>query len=273
MAKNDTAERIVTALDNLVTPVVLGKESEFGLWTPDTAGEKGLKILLYGASGSGKTYMAGTFPDPIFLDLEDGMRTLLPMGRRILRYPKDPKQTVTDLGQVRQFYKLVRDVDPTTAPFKTIVIDSINELQVLVLKNLLGKYQATRQYDDQPTMADYGKLARDMQNTVRWFIQLPYHVVFTAVAVEAKYEDDKISPAFIGQKTGPDIQRMMDIVGYCHTVQKKKDDPVQHVVGFEDTPRYVAKDRTGRLGTVIANSYQAIQQQISGSRNGKENNS
>jgi len=76
----DTADRIKESTE---------VESKFGTWDRATAGEKKFKVLLYGASGSGKTYMAGTFPRPLFLDLEDGMRTLLPLERAILRYPKD----------------------------------------------------------------------------------------------------------------------------------------------------------------------------------------
>lgn len=257
---NDTAERVVPVAKP--PPATLAQDVNFGSWSPETAGEKGFKVLLYGASGSGKTYMAGTFPRPIFLDIEGGMRTLLPLGRPILRYPKDPKEDVTELSQVKSFYQLVKKIPPGTAPFETIVIDSLNELQVLILKNLLSKYQATRQYDDQPTMADYGKLARDMQTTIRLFLQLPYHIVLTAISNEREYPDDQVSPQFIGKKTGPDIQRMMDVIGHCYVLQKK-DKPVEHVVGFESTPAYVAKDRTGKLGSVIPNTYQSMLNQIS----------
>jgi hypothetical protein len=266
---NDAEERVVAVKANaVVKPPVIAKppaeekESPFGIWTPEAAGEKGFKVLLYGASGSGKTYMAGTFPDPIFLDIEGGMRTVLGMGKKILRYPKDPKTDVTDLAQVREFYKRVRELKPGEAPFKTIVIDSMNELQVLILKNLLTKFDANRQYEDQPTMSDYGKLARDMQSIVRIFIQLPFHVIFTAISTEREYPEDQVSPQFIGKKTGPDIQRMMDEIGYCHVVQRKEG-PIEHVVGFESTPGYVAKDRTGKLGSVIPNTFQAMSEKVS----------
>lgn len=269
MARNDAAERIIQAAETQSKePLPTDGRSKkidvnfgFGVWSPETAGEKGYKVLLYGASGSGKTYMAGTFPDPVFLDIEGGMRTLLTSGRKILRYPEDPRQDVTDLSQVRDFYRRVKALKPEEAPFKTIVVDSLNELQVLILKNLLGKYQATRQYDDQPTMADYGKLARDMQTFVRLFIQLPYHIVFTAISTQREYPDDMVYPMFIGKKTGPDIQRMMDIIGYCH-VRQQKGQPVEHVVGFEESPTYEAKDRTGSLGSVLPNTYQAMEEQV-----------
>ena len=238
-------------------------ESIFGEWSPETAGTARLKVLLYGASGSGKTYMAGTFPHPLFLDLEGGMRTVLQAGRSILRYPSDPKKTVTSLNQVRSFYKALRDgtVEKSSLTVETIVIDSLNELQLLAMKDILSKYDANRQYDDQPTMQDYGKLARDMMTIVRMFIQLPYHVVFTAIASEKEFPEDQTSPMFTGKKTGPDVQRMMDIIGYCHTALDK-DGKILHRVGFENSPGYVAKDRTGRLGAVLPNTYAAMAERL-----------
>lgn len=256
MAKTDAAERVEKPQE------VTGADNLFGDWNPETAGDKPFKVLLYGASGSGKTYMAGTFPRPIFLDLEDGMRTLLPMGRKVLRYPKDPKQVIRTFGEVRRFWKLLADTPPAQAPFDTIVIDSMNELQKLVLDDVLSKFQQNRMYEDQPTMTDYGKLARDMQKCVRWFIQLPYNVVFTCIAMEREFDDSRTRPLFIGKKTGPDVEKMMDIIGYCHTIQPKKGEPVQHVVGFEDNPSYLAKDRTGKLGSIVSNTFEAMTKAI-----------
>jgi hypothetical protein len=251
MATADSAARIAK-------PTSLSEDVAFGTWDDTTVKDKGWKILVYGDSGSGKTYFAGTFPDPLFLDLEDGMRSLLPLKRNIKRYPKNPSQTITHLDEVKTFYQLVKKINPATAPFKTIVIDSLNELQILVLDNSIKSTQTTRIYDDQPTQGDYGKLARDMQTMVRLFIKLPYNIVFIAGAKEREYAEDKVLPLFLGKKTGPDVRRIMEQVGYCYTKQSGKDQPVEHVVAFGDTPSFLAKDRTGKLGRPITNTYEAM---------------
>ena len=90
----DSTERIATP-NQAKEPNV----SPFGAWEEATVQDKGWKILVYGDSGSGKTYFAGTFPDPLFLDLEDGMRSLLQLKRNIKRYPKDPAQQSLRLGK------------------------------------------------------------------------------------------------------------------------------------------------------------------------------
>lgn len=251
MANADSAARIAK-------PTSPQEDVIFGNWDESTALDKGWKILVYGDSGSGKTYFAGTFPDPLFLDLEDGMRSLLQLKRNIKRYPKNPAQNITTLDEVKTFYQLVRKMKPETAGFKTIVIDSLNELQILSLDNSIKTTSAQRIYDDQPTQGDYGKLARDMQTMVRLFIKLPYNIVFIAGAKEREYAEDKILPLFLGKKTGPDVRRILEQVGYCYTKQVNKEAPVEHMIAFGDTPGYLAKDRTGKLSRPIRNTYEAM---------------
>jgi len=251
MATTDSIERIAQ-------PTSPNKDVQFGSWDESTVEDKGWKILVYGDSGSGKTYFAGTFPDPLFLDLEDGMRTLLPLKRNIKRYPKNPSQQITTLDEVKAFYQIVRKLKPEEAPFKTIVIDSLNELQILVLENSIRTTQTQRIYDDQPTQGDYGKLARDMQTLVRLFIKLPYNIIFIAGAKEREFPEDKLLPLFLGKKTGPDVRRIIEQIGYCYTKQAAKDQPVEHLIAFGDTPSYIAKDRTGKLSRPVRNTYESM---------------
>jgi hypothetical protein len=251
--------------ERIATPTQQGKEpstSPFGAWEEATVQDKGWKILVYGDSGSGKTYFAGTFPDPLFLDLEDGMRSLLQLKRNIKRYPKDPAQQVTEIGQVRSFLNLVKGIKPADAPFKTIVVDSLNELQILVIEQSIKQNNVNRIYDDQPTQGDYGKLARDMQTLVRMFIKLPYNVIFIAGCKEREFPEDKLLPLFMGKKTGPDVRRIIEQIGYCYTKQATKDAPVEHLIAFGDTPAFIAKDRTGKLGKPIRNTYESMMQVV-----------
>lgn len=251
-------------------PSLLPEDSPFGMYGGSNKDLK-WKILLYGDSGSGKTYMAGTFPDPIFLDLENGMRSVAEFKKPILRYPKNPEEQITDFAGVKKFYSIVSKIKPDQAPFKTIVIDSLNELQVLILRYITGNIQGNRQHEDQPTYSDYGKLARDMQSIVRQFFQLPYHVIFTGIAIDKEYEEEKIKPQFVGKKSGPDLRRIIEQIGYCHTARKSKSEPVEHLVAFQDTPQYLAKDRTNRLTVPIPNTYDAILAVMNqSSANGKE---
>lgn len=229
----------------------------FGVWSKNTAGVKRLKVLLYGVSGTGKTTMAATFPKPLFLDLESGLRSTLRVGS-VLRYPANPAQDITQWSQVVDFYNLVRKTP--NPPFETIVIDSLNELQVLVTQHVVTKFTGIkRQYDDQLTMADYGKANRDFMKTIRLFLKLPFHIVFTAIASQREPGDEEtqLFPKFVGKQVGPDLQRMMDMIGYCHAKQMK-DGRSEHYVSFHISPQYIAKDRMGIVGVDIPNNFNAL---------------
>lgn len=234
------------------------ERSPFGVWSAQTAEKKGLKVLLYGHSGMGKTRMAATFPRPLFLDLEGGMRSTIKV-KEVLRYPSNPKEEVHTLDQVKEFYKLVKQ---TKVPdFDTIVVDTLTELQVLVSKNVLGKYDANRQYDDQMTMADYGKANRDFLNIIRLFLKLPYHIVFTAHAIQTDDPEQQLFPKFVGKQIGPDLLRVMEMVGYCHVV-KGENGGSEYVVSFRSSPRYVAKDRLGVVEKDIPNDFSYLGQYL-----------
>jgi len=238
-------------------------DGPFGLWSADLAEKKGLKVLLYGASGAGKTRMCATFPKPLFLDLESGLRTTFQV-KPVLRYPANPKEEVESLEQVKEFYSLVKKTKNPT--FETIVVDSLNELQVLVTRNVIGKFkEANRQYEDQMTQADYGKANRDFLSIIRLFLKLPYHIVFTAVETPREYPEQQVYPKFVGKQIGPDLQRIMEMIGYCHVV-RGKDGTSQHFVSFKMSPTYIAKDRMGIVEKDIPNDFKYLEQYMNPER-------
>jgi hypothetical protein len=228
----------------------------YGVWSKDTVGIKRLKVLLYGVAGTGKTTMAATFPKPLFLDLENGLRSTLRVGS-VLRYPADPDKSVKKYEQVVDFFNKVATVK--NPQFETIVIDSLNELQKLLADYLVAKHtKVKRQYGDQLTLADYGKTNRDFSKVVRSFLNLPYHIVFTAASTSRNPGDDDVQlmPKFVGAQVGPDIQRMMDMIGYCHA--KNVNGISQHYVSFHITPQYIAKDRMGIVSRDIPNHFDSL---------------
>lgn len=232
------------------------EESFYGVWDNNVQAKR-MKVLLYGVSGTGKTTMAATFPKPIFLDLEGGLLSV--RKYKPLRYPKDPSESITHYLEVVEFYKLV--LSAKNPPFETIVIDSLNELQLLVTKYVVSKFTGVkRQYDDQMTIADYGKANRDFSKVIRNFLNLPYHIVFTAVSTQKETGEDgdiQIAPKFVGRQAGPDTQRMMDMIGYCHA-KRMPDGTSQHYVSFRMTAQYLAKDRLGIAARDIPNNFQAL---------------
>lgn len=78
------------------------------------------RILIYGDPGIGKTSLAASFPNPVFLQIEDGT-------------PADLE--LTSFGVIDSFATFMAAIDALYSEehdFRTVVIDSVTELQRLV---------------------------------------------------------------------------------------------------------------------------------------------
>ena len=85
---------------------------------------KAQKILVYSPEGVGKTTFASKFPDPLFMDTEDGS-THLDVAR--LERP-------TSLSMVGQQLEWIK----TNKPCKTLVIDTVDWLELLIIKHVIA---------------------------------------------------------------------------------------------------------------------------------------
>lgn len=213
------------------------------------------KFLLYGQSGSGKTYMAGTFPKPLFIDLESGMASLLPLirdGRKILRVPSDGP--IVDYDDFLDIVALVEQtIDAGGAEFQTVVVDSINQLQYLIMAYIVDTFDKTREYEDQLTRSDYGKLARMMEQAITRLFSLRNVNVVIICGTQQQSPEDQIWPSLVGSKTVPNLMRLADAVGYCYSVHN--DAGVEHRVSFENCPEWTAKIRGASLPFELPNKY------------------
>lgn len=195
-------------------------------------------MLVYGPSGSGKTVFAASWPDVIVVDLEDGMASV---REPVARFPT-PGARVDHLSQVQSF---LTALSRPGHPFRTVVIDGLNELQHLTMQRVLTAYNKSRPYDDQMTLADFGKSLNDLERVCRQALALPMNVVFTCQATDRVNETDLIQPMLVGKNVGKVVSRLVDLVGYA-TVQRDEKGVTSHELWFHQ-PQYVTKDRTGRL--------------------------
>lgn len=249
---------MTTEIDQEVDEVEL-LDNAIGVWDSEMVKNSKRKVLFFGGSGTGKTYCAATFPKPLFLDMEGGMASIRKL--KPYRWPADPNKVATSFDHIKQFYYLAkRELARENPRFETIVIDSLNEMQVIIVKHVIEDYAGVgkRLYDDQPTQADYGKALRDFMDVFRLFLKLPCHVVFLAVEKLKQYEDDKSVPDLIGKKIAPEVLRLVGAVGYTHTAQTGDGDRIKYLVSFEDTSAYTAKDRYGIGPGAKPNDYSSI---------------
>ena len=141
-----------------------------------------IKGLLYGRNGTGKTYIAGTFPGPrLFLDIKErGLKS-------VVGAEGDQKKRVVDtfeMFQMAYWYLKSGNHD-----FETVVLDNVTNLQKLILDHVMGKeenWDPTRDRD-MPSQREYGYLSQYMQTWLINYRNLPMNVIFIA---QEKSTDD-----------------------------------------------------------------------------------
>ncbi len=224
--------------------------NKFDVRSPDSIGY--LNFLMYGHAGSGKTYLGGTAQNHpktrpmLILDVEGGTTTL--------REHKD-----IDVIQVRspQQVKEIHDElrENNNGHYKTVMIDSLTELQKLDMRSIMLEVIQKRpdQDVDVPSMREWGKSSEHIRRIVRAFRDLEMNTIFTALMVD--YKDEKTGqvtfyPSVPG-KLKAEVPGFLDVVGYLHVDIEEGE--VIRTIQFAQTAKIIAKDRTGALGDKLVN--------------------
>lgn len=184
-----------------------------------------LNILVFGNPGCGKTFLAGTamdhkkLGDVLFLSVEGGLLTIadrdysaIDLGRDETGRPNG--HTLKDLEDV--VWKIVQK-DKGFEKFKTVVLDSVTELQVRDLEDVVAEAQAkgkTRNQDEL-TQADYGKNTSRMRRILRMLRDAKMNVIITALAKEVIPEGASAPTAVIPSLTKALAESIMGYMDCC----------------------------------------------------------
>lgn len=164
-----------------------------------------LSFVIYGRSGTGKTTIAGTFPGPIlYLDIKD-------RGTDSIHDVKNidvmEVEVWDDFEDVYYFLKTNKEHG-----YKTIVIDTITQLQQMVMTDVMSKKKkSTQNVGDWGSMAkrDWGDVAAIMKEWIDNFVGLPIdNVVFLAqerADKPSEEDDDNLLIPEVGPRTMPSV--------------------------------------------------------------------
>ena len=220
---------------------------QFGM-SSDLASTNGIKMIVHGASGLGKTVLCATLPKPLIISNESGLLSLAKANlERIFgvntpgisyNIPVIQVQTEDDLLEA---YRWVVGSDQAKQ-FESVALDSLSELSESILNNAKAKTKDPRQA--------YGEVITRTEVMVRSFRDIPDKNIYFATKTEAT--KDELSgivtwgPSMPGAKLGQklpyftdevfQLTRLKDAAGKTHLVLRTRPDA-----------QNVAKDRSGAL--------------------------
>lgn len=206
---------------------------------------KDFKTLLYGAPKIGKSTFCSQLDGPLFLDTETGLNSL-EVYRVGIDTWDDFLQFLDEFDAFRKAGKLEK------APFKTIIVDTIDNLFMMCSKYTCNKMNVVHESD-----LAYGK---GWSSTRKEFLAglarlegFGYGVVYTS---HAKDKDVKT-------RTGDYVRFEPSMTGQCADIMLPRfdfvlfavsigdNDNVKRVIYTKPTQYYVAGDRTKKLPECI----------------------
>ena len=167
--------------------------------------EDGIKINLYGKSGTGKTTLWSTFPAPILAIICSGgdkpgeLRSINTLANR-----KRIKQVVVrNCNEVQELVARQRE----EKVFATVVLDHGSGLQDLALKEILGLDELPAQGSwGMASRQDWGQCALQMKERFRSLLSLDCNVVIVAQEREFNTDsDNEILMPYVGSALTPSV--------------------------------------------------------------------
>lgn len=209
----------------------------------------GVKLLVYGQAGAGKTSLIRTLPNPVVLSAEGGLLSIQDADL--------PYIEVTTMDDLREAYTWCSE-SKEAAGFESVALDSISEVAEVVLQHELKKNKDGR--------AAYGELNTTMQELIRAFRDLPKkHVYFSAKLEKSQDEMGKLlyNPAMPGKSLTQGLPYFFDEV-LALRVERDADGATQRAIMCDSDGVWLAKDRSGKLDVWESPDLGAIISKIGG---------
>jgi len=192
----------------------------------------GVKVLVYGQAGAGKTSLVKTLPSPIVLSAEGGLLSI--------QDADIPYIEINSMEALKEAYQWLTESNEAKA-YKSVALDSISEIAEVVLN---AEKKATKD----PRQA-YGAMQEQMADIIRAFRDLPgRHVYMSAKLEKTQDEMGRIlyAPSMPGNKTGQSLPYFFDEV-LALRIERDGEGNTQRALMCDGDGLWLAKDRSGKL--------------------------
>lgn len=202
----------------------------------------GVKAIVYGPPGQGKTPLMNTAPAPLLCVSEPGMLSM--RGSTI------PATAAFDAQAIRDFYKWLwssKEVDK----YQTICVDSISQQAEIILEDMLKKHKDGRKA--------YGEMSREMMGYINglYFAQRKNVVLIAKQGVFTENEVPVRKPYFPGQDLNVKIPHLFDEILHLSTVNLPGVGATK-ALRCHNSYDIMARDRTGLLAEYEPNDLSYI---------------
>jgi phage nucleotide-binding protein len=217
--------------------------------TTGSLSANGVKVLVYGQAGAGKTSLIKTLPNPIVLSAEGGLLSIQDADISFIE--------IGDMETLRDAWKWVTE-SAEAREYQSVALDSISEIAEVVLNS---EKKATKD----PRQA-YGAMQEQMADIIRAFRDIPARHVYMSAKLE-KSQDEMgrmlYAPSMPGNKTGQSLPYFFDEV-LALRVEKDGDGNTQRALMCDSDGLWLAKDRSGKLAAWEAPDLAEIIKKIGG---------
>ena len=200
--------------------------------TTGSLAANGVKVLVYGQAGAGKTSLVKTLPNPIVLSAEGGLLSIQDADL--------PYIEISDMDTLKEAYTWLTSADEAKA-YQSVALDSISEVAEVVLHHEMKINKDGR--------AAYGEMNTTMQELIRAFRDLPgKHVYMSAKLEKSQDETGKMlyNPSMPGKSLTQGLPYFFDEV-LALRVEKDGEGVTQRALMCDSDGLWLAKDRSGKL--------------------------
>lgn len=216
---------------------------------------RGLSVLVHGGPKAGKSWLGDTTPAPrLVLDAEGGSfftrsrkREWDPLTETIPVYDGTWDTVIVQVREYDVMKRVYEWLNSGMHPFRSVVMDSISEIQQRCVDNISGVEAMKTQ--------DWGTLLREMSKLVRGYRDLLTHPTrpleaVIIIAMTRTVEGGRQVPYVQGQ-LATTLPYYIDVVGYVTTSLDEQARPHRYLM-IQTDPRWLTGERVGgRLGTHV----------------------
>lgn len=206
----------------------------------EAAEDTGVKILVHGPAGSGKTTLCVTTGEPtLLISAEAGLLSIKNAPDYI---HTAVVESIKDIGELFDGLYDGSIMYEEGVPYRWIALDSLTEIGEQVLTH-------AKKMSNDPRKS-YPQYQSDMIEMVKMFRDLRgYNVIMTCKQQRVKDESTGVTtyePTMPGNKLGPELPYLFDEV-FALRVEKDDEGEDYHIIQTKRDIRYEAKDRSGKL--------------------------